>query len=47
MINFYDLPTKILDSGQILVEIETNIWVDFETYKPKDKTLNEEVIENG
>lgn len=32
---FEQLPTQTLESGQILVEIETNTWVDFQTYKPK------------
>lgn len=27
-------PKKILESGQILVEIEPNIWVDYESYLP-------------
>ena len=25
------LPTKILDNGQTLIEIEPNIWVDYNT----------------
>lgn len=28
-------PKKTLNSGQILVMIEENIWVDYETYRPK------------
>lgn len=32
---FLKLPTLTLESGQILVEIEPNTWVDYETYKPK------------
>jgi hypothetical protein len=32
---FLKLPTLTLEFGQILVEIEPNTWVDYETYKPK------------
>lgn len=38
------LQTQTLESGQVLVEIETNIWVDYETYKPKPLV---EVVDNG
>jgi len=38
------LQTRVLESGQILVEIEPNIWVDYETYKPKSETITEESI---
>lgn len=29
-------PTRTLESGQVLVEIEPNIWVDFESYVTKE-----------
>jgi hypothetical protein len=32
---FLKLKTKTLENGQVLVEIEPNTWVDFESYKPK------------
>ena len=32
---YLKLPTLTLESGQIIVEIEANTWVDYETYKPK------------
>ncbi len=32
---YEQLPTKTLENGQKLVEIEPNTWVDYETYKPK------------
>lgn len=32
---FQLLPTRTLESGQVLVEIEQNIWVDFNSYCPK------------
>lgn len=38
------LQTQTLESGQVLVEIEPNIWVDYETYKPKPSV---EVVDNG
>jgi len=38
------LQTKTLESGQVLVEIEPNAWVDYETYKPKPPL---EVVNNG
>lgn len=31
--NIDDLPRRVLESGQVLVELEPNIWVDYETYK--------------
>lgn len=31
--NVDDLPKKTLESGQVLIEIEQDIWVDYETYK--------------
>ena len=37
------LQTKTLENGQVLVEIEENVWVDYETYKPKPA----EVVNNG
>jgi len=40
--DFEQLPTKTLDSGQVLVEIEPNIWVDLETYKPKPQPQEEQ-----
>lgn len=33
MANIEDLPKRTLESGQVLVEIEPGIWVDYETYK--------------
>jgi len=36
---YLKLPTLILETGQILVEIEANTWVDYETYKPKPLIL--------
>jgi len=41
---FEALQTKTLESGQVLVEIEPNVWVDYETYKPKPFA---EVVNNG
>ncbi len=38
------LQTRVLESGQILIEIEPNIWVDYETYKPKSEIITEEYI---
>lgn len=38
------LQTQTLENGQVLVEIEPNIWVDYETYKPKPLA---EVVDNG
>ncbi len=38
------LQIKTLENGQKLVEIEPNIWVDYETYKPKPSA---EVVNNG
>jgi hypothetical protein len=32
---FDQLPTRTLESGQVLVEIEPRTWVDYESYKPK------------
>lgn len=45
--NIESKPKKTLDSGQILIEIEENIWVDYETYKPisqEEKLQNDEII---
>lgn len=36
--DFLKLPVKTLANGQKLVEIEPNVWVDFETYKPVQPT---------
>lgn len=33
--DFENLPIKTLESGQVVVEIEPNIWVDYDSYKPK------------
>ncbi len=41
---FEALKTKTLENGQVLVEIELNTWVDYETYKPKPTA---EVVNNG
>lgn len=38
------LQTRTLENGQVLVEIEANTWVDYETYKPKPLA---EVVNNG
>lgn len=38
------LQTQTLETGQVLVEIEPNTWVDYETYKPKPSA---EVVDNG
>ena len=38
------LQTQTLETGQVLVEIEPNVWVDYETYKPKPSA---EVVDNG
>jgi hypothetical protein len=43
--NIEELPKRTLENGQILFEIEPNIWVDYETYKPKPKP--EEVALDG
>jgi hypothetical protein len=41
---FEALQTKTLENGQVLVEIEPNTWVDYETYKPNSSA---EVVNNG
>lgn len=43
---FETLQTQTLESGQVLVEIEPNVWVDYETYKPKPVEVVE-VVEGG
>ena len=40
--DFEQLPTRTLESGQVLVEIEPNVWVDYETYKPKPQPQEEQ-----
>jgi hypothetical protein len=35
---------KLLENGQILVEIEENIWVDYNTYFPKQETEEDQPI---
>lgn len=48
---FEQLQTMVLKSGQKLVEIEPNTWVDFESYRPKTKeeleALNSGVKDGG
>jgi hypothetical protein len=39
-----DLPKKTTESGQVLVEIEKNIWIDYETQKiKKDESITQPV----
>lgn len=42
---FLLLQIKTIENGQILVEIEPNTWVDFESYKPSipEEVTNEQV----
>ena len=35
-----DKPQKTLENGQILFEVEKDIWLDYETYKPKPPEEN-------
>lgn len=35
-------PKKTLENGQVLVEIENNIWVDFETLCPPDNPITQD-----
>lgn len=32
-LNIENLPKRTLETGQILVEIEENVWVDYKTLK--------------
>jgi hypothetical protein len=43
--NIDDLPKRTLESGQVLVEIEPNIWVDYETYKPKPEVTEDATVQ--
>ena len=43
--NIEELPKRTLENGQVLFEIQSGIWLDYKTYKPKPKP--EEVAPDG
>lgn len=40
--NIEELPKRTLENGQVLFEIQSGVWLDYETYKPKPEVAADE-----
>ena len=42
IVNIEELQKRTLENGQILFEMQSGVWLDYETYKPKPEVAADE-----